>query len=228
MSLLIERIRARLDALGLRPATAARAAGLHPDYLRNILEGKSLSPRADKLAQLARVLQCDLPYLLGQDPAPRYAPAGSIHRLLREDPMPFGHAAMPGASDEEMPVYASREPTPTGFIVDWQPVEYVRRPAPLMRVRDAFGLYMIGTAMSPKYEPGDLLLIHPARPPAARDHVVALSGTGPGPVSAVVGRYLGRDENGRLELGHYGAGHPPTRLQPDWHARVIVGAYEGR
>lgn len=228
MSLLIERIRARLGALGLKPATAARAAGLHPDYLRNILEGKSLSPRADKLAQLARVLECDLPYLLGQDPAPHYAAAGSNHRLLREEPLPFGHATMPGASDEEMPVYASREASPAGFIVDWQPVEYVRRPAPLMRVRDAFGLYMIGTAMSPKYEPGDLLLIHPARPPAARDHVLALSGTGPGPAAAVVGRYLGRDGAGTLELDHYEPGHPPSRLQGDWHARVIVGSYDGR
>lgn len=228
MSLLIERIRARLDALGLKPATAARAAGLHPDYLRNILEGKSLSPRADKLAQLARALQCDLPYLLGQDPAPHYAAVGSIPRPLREEPEPFGHAPMPGASDEEMPVYASREAAPGGFIVDWQPVEYVRRPAPLIRVRDAFGLYMIGTAMSPRYEPGDLLLIHPARPPATRDHVLALSGTGPGPAAAIVGRYLGRDEAGRIELDHYEPGHPPSRLQPEWHARVIVGAYEGR
>jgi transcriptional regulator with XRE-family HTH domain len=234
MSRLIERIRARLDALGLKPATAARAAGLHPDYLRNILEAKSLSPRADKLAQLARVLQCDLPYLLGEAVSAPLPPPR--HQDLREEPAPFGHAPAQAPPDDQLPIHGSAEGGPFGLVVTMAPIEYVRRPEPLARVRDAFGLYMIGEAMSPKYEAGDLLLVHPTRPATPRDHVLALRGgaiTGlgaPGPLDATVGRYLGRDDAGRFTLDHHAAGPAPTLLSPGdgWRLQVIVGSYDGR
>lgn len=231
MSLLIERIRARLGALGLKPATAARAAGLHPDYLRNILEAKSLSPRADKLAQLARILQCDLPYLLGQttSPAP-LAEAPARHRSLREEPAAFGHAPPQPAPDDQLPIRGSAEGGAHDFVVSLQPIDYVRRPEPLARVRNAFGLYMIGGSMSPKYEPGDLLLVHPARPPMPRDHVLALRGDGSAPLEAVVGRYLGRDETGRAMLEHHAPGLPRTILPPEepWRLHVVIGSYDRR
>ncbi len=228
MSLLIERIRARLDALGLKPATAARAAGLHPDYLRNILEAKSLSPRADKLAQLARVLQCDLPYLLGEAGLPAFPEVRGTHRDLREEAVAFGQP--PAPAEGQLPIYGSAEGGAYGLVVSPVPIEFIRRPEPLARVRDAFGLYMIGRSMQPKYEPGDLLLIHPARPPMPGDHVLALRGGGPGPGDAVVGRYLGRDDAGMLTLEHHAPGLPRTILSAaePWRLHVIVGSYDGR
>ncbi|MFX8797613.1 hypothetical protein ABTM57_20040, partial [Acinetobacter baumannii] len=87
---------------------------------------KSLSPRADKLAQLARVLQCDLRYLVGEDAAPAYAEARAAYQPLREEPAAFGPAARPPASDAELPVYASREGGQAGFIVELHPIEFVR------------------------------------------------------------------------------------------------------
>jgi transcriptional regulator with XRE-family HTH domain len=57
--------------LGLNPFSTAKKAGLHPDYVRNILRGKAKQPGADRLARLAEALECSLPWLLGQpDPGP--------------------------------------------------------------------------------------------------------------------------------------------------------------
>jgi transcriptional regulator with XRE-family HTH domain len=56
---IIERITARLEAIGYNPQQACREAGLHPDTIRNMRRddktGKNL-PRLDTLAQLAPVL----------------------------------------------------------------------------------------------------------------------------------------------------------------------------
>lgn len=232
MSVLIDRIRARLDALGLRPATAAKAAGLHPDYLRNILDGKSLSPRADKLAQLARVLQCDLPYLLGEGGAPAtgFNRPGPAYMPLREEPAAFGHAESPAGIDGQMPIYGSAEGGTFGMTVTFTPIEFVRRPEPLARVPGAFGLYMVGAAMAPKYQPGDLLLIHPTRPAAPQDHVLAVRGITSGPADAAIGRHLGRVDGGTIMLGQY-AGLAPIALPPnagDWLIQVIIGSYDAR
>ena len=62
----IERIQDRLDAVGLNPFSAAKAAGLGADYVRDILRGKVKVPSGYRLARLATVLECSIEYLLGE------------------------------------------------------------------------------------------------------------------------------------------------------------------
>lgn len=59
-----ERVKERMDALGLNPFSAATKAGLGADYVRDILRGKVKSPGADKLARLAETLETSTVYLL--------------------------------------------------------------------------------------------------------------------------------------------------------------------
>lgn len=69
-TILQQRLRERMAGLGLNPFSTAKKAGLHPDYVRNILRGKARQPSAERLAKLAEALECSLAYLLGQpDPA---------------------------------------------------------------------------------------------------------------------------------------------------------------
>lgn len=85
------RLRERMAAMGLNPFSAAKKAGLHPDYVRNILRGKAKQPSAERLAKLAEALEVSLPYLMGEPdlgppppegydysgaPYSKYAPAG--------------------------------------------------------------------------------------------------------------------------------------------------------
>lgn len=66
---LAARISARLDALNLKAAVVSREAGLKPDYLRDILRGQKKSISTEHAATLARLLQCDLAWLLTGEPS---------------------------------------------------------------------------------------------------------------------------------------------------------------
>lgn len=79
MSDLLTRIEERLEALGLSPRAASLKAGLSPDAIRNIQRGKSSRPRGEALAALARALECDVRYLLGEtDAVGEAAPGGQL------------------------------------------------------------------------------------------------------------------------------------------------------
>ncbi len=71
-----------------------------------------------------------------------------------------------------------------------EPIDYVRRPEPLLSVRDGYGCYVIGDSMSPAYEQGDLLLVHPGRPVRPGDDCVFVRDQGDGTQQALVKRLL--------------------------------------
>lgn len=72
MSVLKERVEARLAALHLTPYEAATKAGLDRGYVADIVRGKKHKLTTDYAAKLAAVLECDLAWLAdgkGQPPA---------------------------------------------------------------------------------------------------------------------------------------------------------------
>lgn len=98
MSGLGERVQERLSTLGLSARAASLRAGLGPDAVRTILDGRSQSPRAARLHALAEALECDAAYLLGEDASPDTL-AGRIRlRLLATGLNPFSAAAKAGFS----------------------------------------------------------------------------------------------------------------------------------
>lgn len=79
----LDRLQARLDERGLNPFSAAKAAGLGADYVRDILRGKVKQPGGYKLARLARALECSTDYLLGLSDDVGIAPGeGPDHQPL--------------------------------------------------------------------------------------------------------------------------------------------------
>ena len=62
------RIQQRLKELNLSSAEVSRRAGMSADFLRNIFDGRVISPRSVTLEKLARVLEVDPVYLMtGRD-----------------------------------------------------------------------------------------------------------------------------------------------------------------
>ena len=51
-------------------------------------------------------------------------------------------------------------------------IDYVRRPAGISAARDVYAVYVVNDSMSPRYEAGDLIYVHPGRPPRIGDYVV--------------------------------------------------------
>jgi SOS-response transcriptional repressor LexA len=99
-------------------------------------------------------------------------------------------ATMRAADRADLPVYASAEGGGGAIIITNEPIDFVRRPEPLMSVRDGYGCYVIGDSMSPAYEQGDLLLVHPGRPVRPGDDCVFVRDQGDGSQHALVKRLL--------------------------------------
>jgi len=81
MAIQIDRLQERLDTLGMNPAQASRLAGLSRDTIRNIMRGQSKNARSDTISALARILQCSVPYLLGEEAFDAYARVDSADRI---------------------------------------------------------------------------------------------------------------------------------------------------
>ena len=50
------------------------------------------------------------------------------------------------------------------FEMNGEVIDRVRRPPGLLNAKNAFALYVVGTSMSPRYDEGDLIFIHPGKP----------------------------------------------------------------
>ncbi len=84
MTIVADRIRARLEALELTPRAASLRANRQPFAVRDILSGKNSNPKADLILDLAAALVCSTDYLLGLSSTPGVAPQdlGIDPRLL--------------------------------------------------------------------------------------------------------------------------------------------------
>jgi hypothetical protein len=71
------RVRERIETLGLNPIEAARIAGFERTYFHDLLNGKKHTIREKNLPAAAQALQCDADYLTGVQDEPRRA--GAAH-----------------------------------------------------------------------------------------------------------------------------------------------------
>jgi phage repressor protein C with HTH and peptisase S24 domain len=142
--------------------------------------------------------------------SPRELPEAARHGLapllgvspddLRSTALPIGggrlDADMRGAAPSraadraDLPVYASAEGGGGAIIITNEPIDYIRRPEPLLSVRDGYACYVIGDSMSPAYEQGDLLLVHPVRPARPGEDCVFVRPQGDGTQQALIKRLL--------------------------------------
>ncbi len=162
------RVRERLKALDKTPRAASVDAGLHPDTIRNVLRERSVKPRADSLAKLARALECSVDWLIdaGAPAAPAAAPPPFG---LWETPTPPARAEMP----RDVPVLGTAAGSARGaFQLDTAAIDYVRRPPGIGASRDIYALYVVGASMSPRFEEGELIYVSERRPARVGDYVV--------------------------------------------------------
>ncbi len=86
----------------------------------------------------------------------------------------------------DLPVFGTAQGGSGALIVTDQAVDYVVRPAPLLRVRDGYGMLVTGDSMSPKIENGDTVLVNPHLPPRNGDTCIFRSHQDDGTVLVVV------------------------------------------
>ena len=163
---LADRVRQRLEIVGKSAHAASLEAGGSPSLIPNILHNRSANPRGDTLQKLATVLGVSEHWLLtGEDGVPRNGEVRPADVTLPD------RAAMP----KDVPVYGTVAGSELGkgaFQLTSDVVDYVRRPPGLVGARDAYALYVEGESMLPKFEPGELVYVHPHRKVRPLDYVV--------------------------------------------------------
>ncbi len=160
-------------------------------------------------------------------PPPADTPAPSDAVPVSDLEIRPGHELV-GARD--LPIYGTAEGGPTGMTITYEPIEWVRRPGPLMGVNGGFGFYVLGESMEPVYRPGDMVLVHPTRPVFRGDEVLVVLRDGKdGTLNAMVKIFEGWAGE-KLRLSQY---NPREKLKTIDRAMVhgvhlIVGNYRGR
>lgn len=64
-----------------------------------------------------------------------------------------------------IPIYAAAKGGDGHLIITFDPIEHMGPPEDLMRVRNAYGILVVGESMVPAFRPGDIAWVNPNRPP---------------------------------------------------------------
>lgn len=176
-NILAERIDMARRELSLSKRQVALAGG--SEYaVRDIERGQK--PSAERLALIARKLEVSVEWLLGQTDDRAAQPIRSEVTLSdrkfdfrgapnsRDIPvLGTGHCALLqiGRNGDMVEVEETLfEPTET--------IRYVTRPPSLAGSKDAYAIYFQGDSMEPRFQPGEMAVADPSRPPHIGDDVI--------------------------------------------------------
>lgn len=136
-------------------------AGLGETAVRDILE-RGRNPRWDTVQKLCS--------FLGIDPGDLGLSTGR----LPEDPISLTQVKRLRMERGRLPVYAAVEAGDGGIAITYDAIEWIDLPPVLAGVAGAFGLYCTGSSMEPMLKQGDMVYVHPTRPPKPGDIVVCI------------------------------------------------------
>ncbi|HYC63999.1 MAG TPA: S24 family peptidase [Reyranellaceae bacterium] len=211
-----------VDTLAQRPDLDLKklslAIGRNHAYLQQFLMRGS--PR-----ELPEAARHALAPLLGVSPDDlrSYAPPSGDGTRLGGDLRVAG--PLRAAERADLPVYASAEGGGGAIVITSEPIDFVRRPEPLLSVRDGYGCYVIGDSMSPAYEQGDLLLIHPGKPVRPGDDCVFVREQTDGTQHALVKRLL-RTSTEKFRVRQFNPARDFDLDRAQWtRVQLIVGKY---
>ena len=180
----------RLKELGKTGQGMANALGINKSRISEIIGGRR-GVKADEIITISNYLEMSerevIALLSGASSTaqPGFAEASApMAPLLEPHPRHSGryHGAFvpepkdlppPSTMPVDVPVYGTVVGGEDGdFEMNGEVIDRVRRPAGLTNARNAFALYVVGTSMSPRYDEGDLIFVHPGRPPVTGSDVV--------------------------------------------------------
>jgi phage repressor protein C with HTH and peptisase S24 domain len=173
-------VESRLVATGQSADKASRAAG-KPDAIRNmrraVKEGRA-GVNTGTISALAPILRTTAAWLLEAEgpeqvsdtPESPKPPQRNSGGKPRNQPQVDELTIIPGAhlvGNRDLPVFAASEGGKGAIILSSDPVDWVARPEPLARVKDGYGVIVVGESMFPALAPGDILLVNPHLPAKA-------------------------------------------------------------
>lgn len=176
--ILSERIRRRIDDMGVTMRTVSLDATGKPDTIRDLLRRKSI-PNSAILTRVADRLETTTDWLLGRVDTPAQV-ASEV--AFRDRPLRWN-----GPASDRIPVLGTGYcddlviPAEGGGEIEIEramletdhTVRMIERPPALWNVRDPYAIQFIGSSMEPRYYQGELGIVNPGRVPGPGDFVVA-------------------------------------------------------
>ncbi len=173
---------------------AEEKAQLGEGYIRKIKSrGPNASTSLDNLMKLAAAIGCPVTDLA---PDVEISPA---YPMTNTAPVTL-----------DIPILGTANGSTIGaFQLTNDPIGHVARPPGLLRVDDAYALYVRNESMIPRYPHGDLVFVHPHKPPRAGEGVIVQVGRPDGTTEAYI-KELGRVSGEWLIVNQL---NPPAELK---------------
>lgn len=206
----IDWITQQLKRPGFTQRGLAAAIGIDATAVSKMLAGKR------------RIQTAEIPKIVSYFKAAPATASGEI--------APAFQAARALVSDSaELPVFSSAEGGMQGaMVISSEPTDYVKRPEPLFNVRGAFAVYVINDSMSPAFEHGDMILIHPSKPVRGGDDCLFVRTHPDAGMDALVKRLV-RAERERWQVKQYNPAKEFALEKSIWQqAMLVVGKYTRR
>ena len=135
-------------------------------------------------------------------------------------------AALVGEAD--FPVFGTAQGGRGALIVTDAAVDWVVRPAPLLRVREGYGMIVTGDSMAPAHRSGSTALVNPHLPWRPGDICIFRNHADDGTVMACI-KELVRFTDDTWYVKQYNPPKSFTLKRSDWQiCHVTVGNYSGR
>lgn len=189
-----EALAREMKSRGFNMKSLSAKAGLGDTAVRDIIVGRNRSPRIETIGKIAAAMGAPLSALTGEDsPGP--------HRPPADDPDSWAR---------DLPVLGIAAGSTAGAIqISTDVIEYLRRPPALAQSKDVYVVYVDGFSMSPRFEPGEPVVIHPGRPCRVGDYVVVQVKKGESAETESYIKRLKKADNERVVLEQL---NPPKSL----------------
>lgn len=130
--------------------------------------------------------------------------------------------------DADLPVFGTAQGGRGALVVTDRAVDWVVRPAPLLRVRDGYGMIVSGESMEPACRPGSTALVNPHLPPRPGDICIFRSHADDGTVTVCI-KELVRFTDDAWFVKQYNPKRNFSLKRSEWQVcHVTVGNYSGR
>lgn len=129
--------------------------------------------------------------------------------------------------ERHLPIFAATQGGPGEMVVNTGPIDFVPRPWYLREVKDGYGVVVVGDSMSPKFEPGDIVIVNPRLPALRNRPAIFVAGEDTGGFIASV-KLLIRETPSEWQVVQFNPKREFALPKKTWtRALRIVGTYEG-